>query len=538
MSEDEPGAHPGSTHNGRRNRRVLLLLLLLSCGLRIAPALWGSKLWNAQQYAFHTDEPKLVRFVDEFPGSLQTFHDYRYPTLVPIALGATWTAVGGLGTREEGKSLPGNDEYEAALVFGRVLLALLAAIAGGLCIWGAARRMFGEEAALWALAATSLMGRPVVSAALVQIDIPAAWLMAAALLAALRWNARGGLDLKGAVWCGVLTGLAAGAKYTAIVAGIPVACVVFAAWHAKTVTLGVALGRTIVVGVACLVALLLSVPGILYDWAAFQDSIAYEYTRKIVTSEFTWSSVWDSVAENFPWWLLGLALVGVVQAARATTVKCIHVGVALSAGLFLATSLRSFKPDYALFLYPLVGIYAGAGIAAIRGWSPVWMGPALLLGVLVGHGHSAYVVAQRYHGDTHYRFEEWVTENLEPQELGLAPRTLRADPHSPKPVRGYPWTSAHDEPEWVVAPERCYWYAQRFFEDADWFKERMDTPAKFSVEPGKRRLAGLRERDFRWYEDVLLGMGRHFTYDLVHTLEPVSGPFDDAGLEIRIYRKR
>ena len=79
----------------RRERRLLILLFVVGFFLRAYPILWSSAHYDPNAYGFHPDEPKLVRHVDDFPESIHTYKDYRYPTLIPFTYGIAWRGVGG-----------------------------------------------------------------------------------------------------------------------------------------------------------------------------------------------------------------------------------------------------------------------------------------------------------------------------------------------------------------------------------------------------------------------------------------------------------
>ena len=168
----------GSWLTPERERRLLIVLFVVGLLLRVYPILWSSAHYDPNAGGFHPDEPKLVRHMDDFPESLQTYTDYRYPTLIPFTYGIVWMGVGGaLDLRDPEASMPGTPSYEAALLFGRGLTVLLFGLGGMWLTWAFTRRLFGPGPALFALGSTNLMGLPMTSASLVQTDVPSTALL-------------------------------------------------------------------------------------------------------------------------------------------------------------------------------------------------------------------------------------------------------------------------------------------------------------------------------------------------------------------------
>ncbi len=57
------------------------------------------------------------------------------------------------------------------------------------------------------------------------------------------------------------------------------------------------------------------------------------------------------------------------------------------------------------------------------------------------------------------------------------------------------------------------------------------------MEPGKRAMGLLKERDFLFYEDVLMEKRRRYSYELVKAFEVKELPLDWQGKSIFVYRR-
>ncbi len=534
----------------RHERALLFSAVLIGLLLRLVPILWGTVYYDSQQAVMHPDEPKLVRPLDDFPGSLATFHDYRYPTFLPFAYGALWAPVGEvLGLRDPEPSVPGSDSYEAAQVFGRGLNVLFFGLGGLLAIWAFTRRCFGVGPALLAVAAANTMGLPVTSTAMVSPDIPAAVLLFLMFYLLARAESRPVLTPKAMVGVGLALGTATAAKYTSGVGLLGVLLVVGYAWRRQHIDARGALRLACTAGLAALAAFLFFVPGVLYDTQNFVDSLAYEYRNKMQLSDSTFYYVKRSIVDNFSIWLLGLALLGLVASARLRREVSSRKSFTLpAAGLALAAylliSLRSFRPDYAILFFPFVAMFAGVGLWKVlqlpnRALGLVAVGAFLLFGTL----QSAHWCLLRYTGETRYRVSAWITKNIPPGPIGEAPSAARRSSGARAP-EGYEFVSVHRFPEYIVMYKRRADQALDALADPEasrqlmatfWGEENADK--FFSWEPGKRRLGMLKERDLRFYEDVMLGMRRRWKYDLVKEFEPVDAPLDLPGRWCAIYAR-
>ena len=80
-------------------------------------------------------------------------------------------------------------------------------------------------------------------------------------------------------------------------------------------------------------------------------------------------------------------------------------------------------------------------------------------------------------------------------------------------------------------------------EDPEQYKKEIDwhlggdLESALSLEPGKRRLGRLRERDFRFYEDVMRGDRLEYRYDQALYLESKKLPLDHVSRPIYVFRR-
>ena len=550
----QPSPSPGVPNRGdqlapapaasqrRRLRLALLVLIVLGFALRAYPILWGSQLYDSDQYSFHADEPKLVRYVDDFPESLKTNHDYRYPTFLHNVYGVLWAAAGGaLDLREPGASAVGKPSYERALLFGRGLNILLFGMGGMWLTWLFARRLFGPTAALYTLAVQNMLGLPVTSAALVQTDVPSAIGLLLVFLLLLRVDGRPQVLARHGLTVGLALGAAISMKYTAAVGALAVAIVAVSAVRRGASTWGQASRFVGLAGVGAVLAVLLFIPGILYDFDNFAKSINYEFNDKSVKQTFALGRFTDGIQKSQPIWVL-IPAAGAFLFCLWRRRSAILLSITVCLAIYLVVVAKAFKPDYSILVSPFVAVYAGFGL-----WSLGQLRPqdatrnarlALLSVFLIGgHLFAGWTVYQRYASDTRYRFGAWVEANVEPGEIGDAPRPLGPTWADPKAPAGYTFVSVHKRPEWIVSPERSYMHPLRAMVEPEFYVSKVPNPANFTMQPGARKMYAIGERDFLFYEDVHLQLRRDFRYDKVEEFVPPNLPLDMQGLTVQIFRR-
>jgi len=526
-----------------RERRLLILFFVLGFFLRAYPILWSSAHYDSHAWGFHPDEPKLVRHVDDFPESIHTYEDYRYPTLIPFAYGAVWMGVGGaLDLRDPEASMPGTPSYEAALLFSRGLTLLLFGLGGMWLTWAFTKRLFGPGPALFALGSTNLMGLPMTSASLVQTDVPSIVLLLASFYLLLRlptavreWRVR---DL---ALVGLTLGVAAAAKYTAVIGALLILYVIVTAALRKETTWRAGSQLLFTAGLASIVGLLLFVPGILYDFENFQRGLNYELHSKVLENSKGLTDFWEVSSRSYRVWVLVPAAIGLCMALKRHSSPFLGGLLACMAAYSVVWS-RRLMPDHAIFFFPFVAAFAGlflwwAFAKRPRGVVPLCIAALFLL----GHGYSGWIVHQRY-ADLRYQLSTWIQENVSPGTVGVSPSATRPLSVNQLP-EGYELASVHTKPEWIVVYKKHYNLVRRVKEDPEKYLEEIswqleDHPKDaISLEPGARRMGRLRERDFRFYEDVMQGEKRVFDYDEVLYLESAKLPLDHQERPIYVFRR-
>jgi hypothetical protein len=527
----------------QRERRLLILLLVVGFFLRAYPVLWSSAHYNPGAYGFHPDEPKLVRHIDDFPESLRTYEDYRYPTLIPFTYGALWMGVGGaLGLRDAEPSMPGTPSYEAALLFGRGITLLVFGLGGMWLTWAFTRRLFGPGPALFALGATNLMGLPLTSASLVQTDVPSTVLLLAVFHLLARCTSKPKLCTRDFIWVGLTLGAAAAAKYTSVIGATVVIAVVASAARRGDTTWREGAKLLCAAGLASALAFLLFVPGVLYDFEQFRSSLNYELHSKVLEADAGLNDLWGALSQSYPLWVLAPALLGLLFALK--TRRSVLLGAVLACmAIFAVVWTRRLMPDHAIFFFPYVAALAGLGLWQVSRLQSRRAAQLVLAALfLFGHGYSAWVVHQRYASDLRYSLAHWIQENIPPGPIGVSPCATRPLSANLLP-QGYEVVSVHTKPEWIVVYKSHYNLVRRVNEDPEQYKQEIawmfdgDLERVLSLEPGQRRMGRFRERDFRFFEDVMRGDRVEFQYDRVLSLESQKLPLDHMSRPIYVFRR-
>lgn len=538
----------GSWLKGRRG--VLVGLFLLGLGLRLVPVLWGSVHLDGEQYSFHPDEPKLVRYVDGFPESVGANRDYRYPLGVHHGLAPVWW-VGRkvMGVGRDVPSVPGVGSYEAALVFCRVVMVV---VCWGVWFWVLVvlTRAWGREGDVpWVLAFASVQTAVVAHTAVVQTDVPAAVVVGVFFVVLLRLRERGAGALRGAVVLGGLIGVATAVRYTSAVVAVPAAVHFLASWRAGRWGFGTAVGAVLGCAVLSVGVFLALVPGALYDMENFVASLRYEAIAKVKRGGLEAGVIWEELGLAAPLAHLALAGVGawaVLRTARGR--RALWYGGTLV--LYLAAIHRKLRFDYLFVLLPFVGILAGIGCARIVG-ALGERGEGRARAVRLG-GAAVFVVLWalvlratlgRYVDDTRYRFGDWIAGQDGGARYAIAHPPRGATTYDPKLPAAVVDVGIHGEPDWIVVPEKTFRPLVNVHRDPDAYAVN-----GFPFDTEALTLARYGPRDIRFLRSLLAvdpDLGdefRPFTeerapYTLDTVIEPRGWPLDMHGLEIRIYRR-
>ncbi len=515
-----------------RQLRTLALIIIVGTLLRAVPILWGTTFWNPVQYNFHADEPKIVRQVDDFPTYLTEYHDYRYPHFLHMSYGIAWWTIGGaLDLRDEEVAMPGVPGYERALVFSRLLNILVFGAGGMWLLWLFAKRLFDPTVALFAVAASSVQGWVVASTSLVQTDVPSAYALFALFYVLIKHDRAESLRPRQGWLVGIILGMAVAMKYTSAIGCLAICISALGAMRRKAMTPGQGVAYVGLAAIGCVLAFLAFVPGAVYDTYNFHGWVKWEFTNKMKDARFSLEGFLNALLTCMPIWVMIPSLVGLVWflvKRRSLTVFSILTCL----GIYVAISARAFRPDYAVSLMPFAAVFSGYALSKLAKFKVA--GPAMAVAYLVlGHAFVGHVVSQRYLGDTRYTAEAWIQENIEPGPLGDGPIAVAGRSMAPECPTGYKFVPVYDQPEWLVLCERHYELFVNTTKDPNFYAN-----AGHVVEDPENRVLGLfTERDYRFYEDVLMGMGREYKYDLVQKLVSPDLPLDLQGEDVLIYRR-
>ncbi|MEM7516877.1 MAG: hypothetical protein AAF368_08135, partial [Planctomycetota bacterium] len=268
-----------------------------------------------------------------------------------------------------------------------------------------------------------------------------------------------------------------------------------------------------------------------FDFQSFRLSVEYEFNNAS-TIDWNLKRTWMQLCLGLsPAWIL-IAAIGLAlhfKQRRFTT----PLLAAICMLAYFALSFRALKADYTLPLYPWLALFGGVALARVTSVQSSRVRTfALAALLLVGHLWCAYHVQQRYLSDTRYRFQDWVEANVPPGPLGEGPFPGNRRPaFNPREPKGYEFIGVQGKPEWIVLAQRGYYKLTQILEDPESFPQH-------PMVPGDRQLAGLTERDFLFYEDLLYDMKRNFKYERVALFEPRSDlRLDKMGKVIQIWRR-
>ncbi|MCP5023719.1 MAG: hypothetical protein GY930_18370 [bacterium] len=512
--------------------RILALIIVIGTILRAIPIMWSSAFLNPTQYNFHPDEPKIVRSADDFPDFLTEYHDYRYPHFLHTTYGVAWWAVGGaLDLRDDTASLPGGPSYERALIFTRALNILLYGLGAMWLLWLFGKRMFDPCAALFIVAASSIQGWVVASTALVQTDVPSAYALLGLFYLLLRIDRSEVIRPRQGWLVGVVMGVSIAIKYTTAIGWLAIGISILAGVRRRAFTASQASGFLALATLSCILTFIIFVPGSTYDFSSFYGSIEWEYDNKMKAAKFSTAGFLEGLFTCLPLWIMVPAGIGVALslfAQRSLTAASILVCMAI----YMLISARAFRPDYAVTLMPFAAVFSGYALWKLASFKPIGLKVALLY-LILGHIFVGWTVCQRYVGDTRYAFDAWARDNIEPGPLGDGPTAMFGRYAAPSAPEGYKFVPVYDHPEWLVLCKRHYELFENTIEDPN-FYERAGSIVE---DPNNRELGLFKERDYLFYEDVLLGMGREFKYDLVQKFRMSDLPLDMQGNDVLVYRR-
>lgn len=531
-----------------RRRRAILACLVIGVVLRAIPMLWGSAFFHRDQFALHPDESKIVRYADDFPGSLETNGDFRYPLLVHhVSALAWWPVKSLLGWGDDGvfvqwaqekqrmpdeASMVGKWSYERALLFLRGLLVLIYGVGGTLLLMGLTARLGFERAVPWVAAAAALQPWPVVTTAVVQTDTAGAYMLALLFFVLVGMERRGRYSGRDAVCLGAAVGAAVAARYTSGVGVVGAAWVVVQAVRSGALGGAAALRFGGKAAVAAAVTFVGIVPGCVYRFADFRRSLEYEFRSKQAITTFDLDQIWDSLTQCAPVWILMPTVLGALVAWRARgegNRTATQTAIAVTLAVYFAATAKSLVPDYCMPLMPVAAVLTGVAMEA--SWRRGKAMRAMICGWLVfAFAITSATVYMRYAADTRYQVDAWIKEHIPPGDIGMPRTALGKKKTALRAPSGYRFIDVYDEPEWVVIPHRRYRPIYKVYEDPNYFPG-------YPFYPVKKTLGLLTARDFEFFEDVLFEKRGKYRYELQVQIERSSWALDYRGYGVRVYRR-
>lgn len=318
--------------------------------------------WFSYPLITHADEPALVRVAGRMLRTLDPNpHFFNYPSLVIYLQAATMAIVSAarhtlFGTAPD--AIPQVDFHVA----GRIV-ATIGSAASIVFTYLAGRRWFNAPVGLFAAAVTAVSPLHIYHSALVTTDIWVATFSSLVLLCCARVFQDGGI--RNYVMAGVFVGLAAGAKYTAVVFffGVIAAHVLSRPFSVRSL-----FARELIVsGASTVVTFLLTTPYALLDARTFLSHVAFE------SAHYREGHPGNEAAGGTSWHLYADALM--------STNGLGHVVAALVIVSLFFAFRRGFRPlivvlsvPFALFLFVgnykvffdrnIVGAVPGLAIAA------------------------------------------------------------------------------------------------------------------------------------------------------------------------------
>jgi 4-amino-4-deoxy-L-arabinose transferase-like glycosyltransferase len=309
----------------------LALLMLVAVGLRAWGLNWGLPS-AARYYPYHPDETVLLNAVcsvnplwgDFTPGFYNYGSLYILLTRIVFDFAAPIAGWGSVPRQEPFSQWVG--DFAHLLVLGRwVTVALGAATVP--VTFGLGRRLFGERAGWIAAVFSAIAPGLVVFGHYMTVDVPSAFFSSLALLAAAvaLEKARAEKIRPAMIWiaaAGVAAGLAAGTKYNAGLALLPVLVPVWALW--KSERRGIAVAGLVLSGLAAGAAFLLSTPGVLLETPRFVHDFGVELSRNASGQGMIFQGtmpgalyhLWITLPISLEWPLYLLSLAGVVVSLR------------------------------------------------------------------------------------------------------------------------------------------------------------------------------------------------------------------------------
>jgi hypothetical protein len=354
----------------------LVVILCVAAALRLAGLTWGLP-GTTHLFSYHPDEYFALRAALFLAAGDPNPHFFNYPSLYLYLVAAAGSLAGHVPALGSAQAAQVPLLLRALTVDARLVTVVLS-LGTILTVYGAAARIAGGPAGLFAAAALAVLPGHVLNSHWATVDVPLAFLVTLSLYLATRL-----LDDEGPK-AAALAGLAAGAamatKYHgALAAVMPLAGLVVRVAATRTPAAAKpAAVQALVVLVAMALAFVVLSPYVLIDWPSAQRDIAFE-TRHMREGEYP-AQVIDPNGWLFHLRALGCGTGG--SAVLAAYLVLFGYGVwrtrAASAPLavfcvvwFAAIGAAGVRyARYGVPLLPLMAIGAGAGLAGLLGRRP------------------------------------------------------------------------------------------------------------------------------------------------------------------------
>jgi len=401
-----------------RSRRALagaaaLAIVVVATALRV----WRLD-WGLARDAYFVDEAFWGERIRSFvPLRCAAFvpHDLIYPTL--------YGELGGLaaaGLRAAGALGP----LPATFTPGLLLLARAVSAAAGVVGVGLAgalgAALWGPGAGLAAAAFLAVAPLDAMQTHYASVDVLLAGLLTAAVLAALALARRPTTGR--AVVAGALAGLAGTAKYTGVVAAVPVACAIVAGTPraprraaALAAAALAAFGAALIVGCPPCVLAPGRVAAALATHHERSTTLAWAFSNNHLEPSLGWYArpyLYELAASlpyalGWPLWLTALAGIGV--ALRRRTAGDTLLLATLAAYLVAVARYPVTFPRYLLPLLPGLAALAGRAVAALR---PA-LARATVVALVCGYG-AALAASQvaRFSTDQQEGVARWIADHV------------------------------------------------------------------------------------------------------------------------------
>lgn len=392
LPQSEPG--PAGTQAGRIAAVVVLLGLALT--LRLVGITWGLP-DDTHLFSYHPDEYHSLRGAISMALGDPNPHFFNYGSLYLYLVGIAAALFRPEIFAALPEATPGGALLPVMLrewtLIARIVTVLLATATVAV-VYATAARIWGHREGLAAGLLLTLAPLHLLHSHYATVDVPGAFFVALALYFSVALVDRP--DLRGIIWAGIATGLAASVKYSGAVAIVAPLAAWLIVWQRDRGTDAAPRWTTLVaLPVAALAAFALTSPFTVLDWQSAWRDISFEMAHMRVGDDPAMLAIYPSGPAFYLRELMigtgGImpvaALIGLVAGLLAGNRALWPL---LLLGLAALSMTAGTEVRYARYLMPLLPVIAilAAGvvsvdqIAAVRGRLPVWgiaIGVAIIL---------------------------------------------------------------------------------------------------------------------------------------------------------------